>query len=163
MPSNRLLVVTYIDFLIVDTLGYIPKPLRFFFFFLRCIARMKASSCLSKTSGGVLACRSVSKLCLSNPPMRLNSAMVFKSVWAAILPPKKRRRIYSDRDSPAISVCSVRRVFSLSVTRMVPHFRAALRPPSSVFLSFMPWSLECEKRSVEYLGSPEGVSLLAGW
>nr|DAY78202.1 MAG TPA: hypothetical protein [Caudoviricetes sp.] len=47
MPSNRLLVVTYIYFLIVDTFGYIPKPLRFFFFFLRCIARMKASSSAS--------------------------------------------------------------------------------------------------------------------
>ena len=99
----------------------------------------RASSCLSKTSGGALACRSVSKLCLSNPPIRLNSAMVFKSVWAAILPPKKRRRIYSDRDSPAISACSMRRVFSSAVTRRVSRMLAAYLPPPFVpFLPLMP-------------------------
>ena len=102
----------------------------------------RASSCLSKTSGGALACRSVSKLCLSNPPIRLNSAMVFKSVWAAILPPKKRRLMYSDRDNPAISACSVRRVFSLSVTRMDTYIRAAVRPSPSFFLPFMSYAFE---------------------
>ncbi len=123
----------------------------------------RASSCRFIMSGGAFACRSVSKLCLSRPPIRRSSAMALRSRCAASLPPKKRRRIYSDKDSPAISACSMRRVFSLSVTRIVTHFRAALRPPSSVFLSFMPWPLECEKRSAEQSGSPEGVSLLAGW
>ena len=98
----------------------------------------KASSCFSRISLGALACRSVSKLCLSRPPIRLSSATVLRSVCATSgLPPKKRRRMYSDSDSPAISACSTRRVFSLSVTRIVTYFRAALRPPSSVFPSFM--------------------------
>ena len=118
----------------------------------------RASSCLSKTSGGALACRSVSKLCLSNPPIRLNSAMVFKSVWAAILPPKKRRRIYSDRDNPAISACSVRRVFSSTVTRRVIRILAACRLPSCLFCLSCLLPLECEKRSAEHFGSPEGVA-----
>ena len=109
----------------------------------------RASSCLSKTSGGALACRSVSKLCLSNPPIRLNSAMVFKSVWAAILPPKKRRRMYSDRDNPMISAYSVRRVFSSATTRRErererereSRMLAAYLPPSFVpFLPLMPFA-----------------------
>lgn len=101
----------------------------------------RASSCLSKTSGGALACRSVSKLCLSNPPIRLYSAMVFKSVWAAILPPKKRRLMYSDRDNPAISACSMRRVFSSTVTRRVSRMLAVYLPPPFVpFLPLMPFA-----------------------
>ena len=124
----------------------------------------RASSWRSRMSGGALACRSVSKLCLSRPPMRRNSATALRSVWATSgLPPKKRRRMYSDRDSPAISACSVRRVFSLSVTRIVTHCRAALRPPSSVFLFYLlaafVW-LEATRRAFR---EPCGLRPLAGW
>ena len=76
---------------------------------------------------------------------------------------EKRRLMYSDRDNPAISACSVRRVFSLSVTRMVTHFRAAVRPSPSFFLPFMSYAFEMREAKRRAFRESRGRSLLAGW
>lgn len=64
-----------------------------------------------------------SKWCLSNPPSRRSSRMVWSSVLAMMgLPPKNSRRMYSETEIPAVAACRVNlsssSAVSLSVRRL---------------------------------------------